>query len=279
MTDRYWDDELRMEDEATLDALETVRAAYISDELPRIGVQLTAVFTNGLPGRGAPTRRVPDAHPQPERPRRRWFAPAHSKALLAGLGAAVLSVNLAGIGSAGWLPGPLQSSFERVTRSVGLEVPAPVSRDRKSSQNQDRPGTTSEPGQPGGGTGGRTRGQTGTSLPSGQVPVRGQQPPGGGQKDATNPATQPPGPGTPSVTPVPTTRPAGSQGGQPPAPVPTTLPCVPATAPTTTLPPGPTLPTLPTVPTTVRTPIAGDATSGVPGPLGTLPVTPPDCPR
>jgi hypothetical protein len=275
----YRDDDLDLtEDDAALAVVEAVRTAYVSDDLPRVGIQLAAVFANGLPAHPGPAR------PAAERPvavgtekRRRWLP---SKALLTGLGATVVAVNLAGVGSAGWLPGPLQTSFEKVTRSIGVDVPAPRGVDRQPGPRGDRPA------RPGGDP--ATDRRTGEGIPSSGPTVGGsaesplapgQGPPQGDQRVPGQGGTEVPGPAVPGAPSVPTTGP-GAAGGPAQSPTPATLPCATTTtSPTTTPPSGPTLPTLPTVPTTVKPPIPGHASGGVPGPSGTLPVTPPDCPR
>ncbi|MDQ3980300.1 MAG: hypothetical protein M3314_12220, partial [Actinomycetota bacterium] len=247
-----------VEDDGTRAALEAVRAAYVSDDLPRVGVQLAAVFTNGLPAHPGPIRPPAAERPAPagtER-RRRWLP---SKALLAGLGATVVAVNLTAVGSAGWLPGPLQTSFEKVTRSIGVDVPAPRSVERQPAAGQDGPGRSGD----------RTRtgrpGDAGTPAPTGspggisQSPLSPGQAPPEDQTRRGQGGTPAPGPSVPGAAPGPATGPgpAGTPGTS--NAVPPTVPCVTTTtAPPPPPPPGPTLPALPTAPT-IKPPVAGDA--------------------
>ena len=298
------DDDLELVgDEATRAALDALRAAYVSAELPKVGLPLAAVFVDGLPGRGGVTPPVgerapekagepvawpvapPAPAPAPEpagepRARRwlgRWVAP--SKSSLTGLAAAAVAINLVAVGSAGLLPRPLQSSFERVTRSVGLEIPEADGVDHRAGDDQQRRGTVGEPGtqtQAGGAPGGQA---AGPPAPSQGNPQTGQAPGKGGRNDRSPGSAPRSGSTTPRVIAVPTTRPQDAKGAGESSTA-STVPCVTTTVPPTTAPPGTTttVATLPPPPTTTTPPIAGDAPAGVPGPPGTLPVTPPPCP-
>lgn len=214
-----------VEGEPVHDLVRELQAAYVRDELPRVGPALGAVFTDGLGGR-APTA-VPDraAAGHSARIRRRIGAGMARVAL----GGAAVFVNLVGVGSAGWLPGPVQTVFERATTSVGIEVPASTKDPAAPRRSGGRsPGSPAGPG-------------TSVTLGPGHVPPGqpGGEPEGRATPDRsvhTTRATSQGGrqPGNPSAgnTPQPTAGPGSTSAPGTPG---TSQPC--PSAPTTLLPP------------------------------------------
>jgi hypothetical protein len=254
-------------DEAARQVGDALRAAYVSDELPGVGSELAAVFVHGLPGGTVVRPLVPQVGHRGSALSRLLRA----KGARIALGAAVVSVNLVGVGAAGLLPGPVQTSFERATDSVGLELPRPAPARREAVPSgggpADRRGTSSTQA-PAAGPAGGSSSSTAKPRPQPQPkkPEYKENKKGGG--DRARPSSTVPRTGG---RPEPTTLPEKGKGPHDPGPGPGSTVCTSVPA------PGPTSSTLPPVSTTVRVPVAGDASGGVPGPPGTLPAAPPGC--
>ena len=230
-------------DEVDRRLIAAVRDAYLEPGLPPVGPELTEVFARGLTGReavlpAAPTW-APGATAGPARGRRRGLAwGLRSRAAFLALGAAAVSVNLVGVGAAGLLPGPLQSGFERVTESVGIEVPGSSSR-AGGGGRADRlrpPASTSRRGGPG-----AEPGRTGGAATPGATDREADLPGTGGRSDpaqpgggpSSRPADAPPTATTSTSTSVPGGRrdpTPGADTNKPPSPS-TTMPCPPVSAP------------------------------------------------
>jgi hypothetical protein len=285
MTDQRRDDAFdAVDDAANRHVVEMVRAAYRSDRLPQVGSELASVFTHGLPDHRpaeqpmAPPSAWPVLRPAavPEPPARRasvFRRLVTSKAAVLTLGATAISVNLVGVGSAGLLPRPLQSGFERVTESVGIEIPRPTGTEPGGSGTTARPGESPVGSKTGAGTPGRRPGGSGG----------GGSESGGGGPSANQPQKSPPTtkakaparsdrtPGSPALTrPVPTTdRGRGGPTDDRPGGNPPTTFCIPAPL------PGPTLPTVPAGPPT-SLPVTPPGPRGGGPPISTPPA-PPRC--
>lgn len=229
------------EGEPVADLLRTLGATYVRDELPRVGSELAAAFTEGLAG--APR---PDTAPVGTAPARRVRSPFRWATARIALGGAAVFVNLVGVGSAGWLPGPVQTAFERAATSVGVDVPAASPNRRPALQPEgrsvpaDAPATERDSRDPAGRV----------DAPTGQTPVS----PGGttaGERDRRAGAPVPGGASDAGPRP--------GSGGMSTAPTTTTTRC-------------------PTVPTTVVPPQLAPPTSTpglpVPGAIGGLPGVP-----
>lgn len=119
MTDDRHLDDLETDDETTISVVNSLRAAYVRAELPVVGPALAEVFRSGL----VDADPMPAPWPDGDRQGRSQHWRLRSRAGRLVLGLAAVSVNLVGVGSAGLLPGPAQTAFEKAADSAGIELP------------------------------------------------------------------------------------------------------------------------------------------------------------
>jgi hypothetical protein len=259
--DSSLDDVDLLSDPGSREVVDLLRGAYVRTELPTAGPELAAVFRSGLLNPESEPSQGVVAGVDPRGPFRRRVLRRRGARLA--LGIAAVLVNLVGVGSAGLLPGPAQTVFEKATESVGVELPEPV-----RSRPGESPAVSGERGgEPRGGGGGSRSGPATTAT----VPGADERQPGAeqnrplgseGRRDGGPTTSTPSRPGDRSNTTV-----AAKDPRDPAA-----QPCVVPPGPPVQLPPTTQLPG-PPVPTSLPLPDLR-----LPGPPGTLPPVVPDCP-
>lgn len=116
------DDPELAHDETLAALVAEVRTAFTTGPDPEVRPQLMAVLTRGRAG-------CPDLAPAPARMaptvgrRRGLVERLQGRGPRLALGAAVAGLSFLGAGSAGALPGPAQSAFERTAAAVGVDLP------------------------------------------------------------------------------------------------------------------------------------------------------------
>ncbi|HEX2047013.1 MAG TPA: hypothetical protein VHF27_04560 [Acidimicrobiales bacterium] len=235
-------------DEVDRRLIAALQDACLEPGLPPARPELAEVFARGVTDREGvvpPAVWVPDPAPGPGPGRRGRLAwGLRSRAACLALGTAVVSVNLVGVGSAGLLPGPLQSGFERVTESVGIEVPASSTRTGEGRTRRGRPPASTRRGDPRADPG-RTAGMAppGASGQDAIPPAPGGTSDGGqtGPGVGPRPTGPPPTTTTSTSTSVPGDRGNPGPGGgtnTPTSTTSTTMPCPPGSGPpASTVPP------------------------------------------